>query len=178
MFCNNTSTLVCFRARNEREAANRRKWKQEEEERKRIAELERKQREEEEERLTREKAMSPELQEISLSTGNEEFDKEFGIKGMDTFLIKTSPMPSSFMKDLEDELNHSLVDEERDDEDAGVEEEVTAEEKKADDTLDIPVVSSPVFLLVKRDIFHNATVLVLYQCLSLLEEQEETFKHT
>merc|ERR1712141_257286 len=56
-----------IRARNEREAASRRKRK-EEEERKRKEELQRKEREEQEEKIKREKAMSPELQEISLST--------------------------------------------------------------------------------------------------------------
>ena len=86
--------------------------------------------------------MSPELQEISLSTGNEEFDKEFGIKGMDTFLIKTSPMPSSFMKDLEEELSHSLVDDDDVDVgDGGLNEENVVEEEKKESTLDVPVVS-------------------------------------
>ena len=90
--------------------------------------------------------MSPELQEISLSTGNEEFDKEFGIQGMETFLIKTSPMPSSFMKDLEDELNHSLVDED-DAEDAGAEEVESVEDIK-EVNLEVPNVSLMWFLIL------------------------------
>ena len=139
-----------FRARNEREAASRRQRK-EEEERKRKEELQRKQKEEEEEKINREKTMSPELQEISLSTGNEEFDKEFGIMGMDTFLIKTSPMPSSFMKDLEDELNYSAVDQDREDEDADVEEENVEEKKEAN--LDVPNVSLKYSFVFKYVLF-------------------------
>ena len=133
--------ILLDRARNEREAANRRRWKEQEEERKRKEEEERKEKEEEE-KSNRQKTLSPELQEISLSTGNEEFDKEFGIKGMDTFLIKTSPMPSSFMKDLEDELNHSIVEEENDEVD--VEEEVQEEEEEEERkelNLTVPLVS-------------------------------------
>lgn len=133
-----------IRARNEREAANRRKWKEQEERKRKEEELERRQKEEEEEKIRRAKAMSPELQEISLSTGNEEFDKEFGIKGMDTFLIKTSPMPSSFMKDLEEELSHSLVDDDDVDvADGGLNEENVVEEEKKESTLDVPVIEEP-----------------------------------
>lgn len=140
-FFNWFDLILLDRARNEREAANRRRWKEQEEERKRKEEEERKEKEEEE-KSNRQKTLSPELQEISLSTGNEEFDKEFGIKGMDTFLIKTSPMPSSFMKDLEDELNHSIVEEENDEVD--VEEEVQEEEEEEERkelNLTVPLVS-------------------------------------
>ena len=79
--------------------------------------------------------MSPEFQTISLSTGNEEFDKEFGIKGMDTFMIKTSPMPSQFMRELDEELNASKDD---DDDDDDIRTDLN--EDKTDFSLDIPVV--------------------------------------
>lgn len=163
--------LFCHRIRNEREAATRRKYKEEQErkerERKRREEEERrKELERQEEERQRQRAMSPEFQTISLSTGNEEFDKEFGIKGMDTFMIKTSPMPSQFMRELDEELNASKDDDDDDDI------RTDLKEDKTDFSLDIPVVcifkgstfkaSCRVFVMLAGILDSRTTVFYLF----------------
>ena len=97
-----------------------------------------------EEEAQKNRALSPELQEISLSTGNEEFDKEFGIRGMDTFLIKTSPMPSQFMRELDEELNRSNDPDESRGDDDDDELDASKEEEKSQslDTLTVSCIIS------------------------------------
>ncbi len=64
-----------------------------------------------EEEKRRQETASPQYEGVTLATGNEEFDKDFGILP-DSFLIKTSPMPSKILAELEDEVDNKEIKEE------------------------------------------------------------------
>eukprot|EP00794_Sanderia_malayensis_P004851 gene4851-5488_t len=95
---------------------------------------------------------SPEFQEITLATGNPEFDKEFNIMP-DTFLIKSSPLPSKIIQEIDDELDRedrAMEDNEEDEEDAGakkmeveVEDNLAVHDTRKAKTLDRKFVRRP-----------------------------------
>ncbi len=104
-----------LRLREEREEILRRQREEEDRIRREQEEFERRQLElQKEEEKKRLENMSPQFEEITLATGNPEFDKEFNIMP-DTFLIKTSPLPTKIIAEIDDEMDYGKEEKKEED---------------------------------------------------------------